>query len=98
MNPSPFPGLMHTLFALEGLCGLTIENKEGIVSFRFDPRKDKDAARITDMVTAWADVSAKYRNGDMSREDYDTWRYSYPAHDNTRRRRSRTSLRWQASR
>ena len=50
---------------------------------RFDPRKGKDAMRIADMVTAWADVSAKYRNGDMSRDDYDTWRYSYPAHDET---------------
>ena len=76
-------GLMHTLFALEDLYGLTIENKEGTVTFRFDPRKGKDAAQIADMVTAWADVSTKYRNGDMSRDDYDTWRYSYPAHDDT---------------
>ena len=74
-------GLMHTLFTLEDLYGLTIENKEGTVTFHFDPRKGKDAARIADMVTAWADASAKYRNGDMSRDDYDTWRYSYPAHD-----------------
>ena len=76
-------GLMHTLFALEDLYGLTIEKTEGTVTFRFDPRKGKDAARIADMVTSWADVSAKYRNGDMSRDDYDTWRYSYPAHDDT---------------
>ena len=74
---------MHTLFALEDLYGLTIENKDGNVTFRFDPRKGKDAAHIADMVTAWADVSAKYRNGDMTRDDYDTWRYSYPAYDKT---------------
>ena len=35
------------------------------------------------MVNARADVSAKYCNGDMSRDDYDTWRYSYPTHDET---------------
>ena len=32
-----FLGLMHTLFALEDLYGLTIENKEGTATFRFDP-------------------------------------------------------------
>lgn len=76
-------GVMHTLFALEDLYGLTVEKQGGSAIFSFDPRKGRDAARIADMVEAWADVSAKYRNGEMSRDDYDAWRYNYPKHDKT---------------
>ena len=69
---------MHTLFALEDRYGLTIEVREGEVLFRIDPRKGKDAARISQLVRAWADVSEKYRAGKISRDDYDEWRYNYP--------------------
>ena len=33
------------------------------------------------MLNAWAEQSEKYRNGDISREDYDKWRYNYPKYD-----------------
>ena len=29
----------------------------------------------------WAEQAEKYRNGDISREDYDKWRYNYPKYD-----------------
>jgi len=76
-------GLMHTLFALEDRYGLTIETRDGEVLFRIDPRKGKDAARISDLICAWASVAEKYRDGEISRDDYDKWRYSYPQYDNT---------------
>ena len=76
-------GLMHTLFALEDLYGLTIEKGENGVSLRVDPRKGKDAAELSEMLNAWAEQSEKYRNGDISREDYDKWRYNYPKYDAT---------------
>ncbi|MBO4212249.1 MAG: helix-turn-helix transcriptional regulator, partial [Oscillospiraceae bacterium] len=56
-------GLMHTLFALEDRYGLTIETRDEEVLFRIDPRKGKDAARISELVCAWAAVSEKYRAG-----------------------------------
>lgn len=77
-------GLMHTLFALEDRYGLTTENGDGEVLLRFDPRKGKDAARISEMVQAWALVSEKYRTGEISKEEYDKWRYNYPQYDSTR--------------
>ena len=43
-------GLMHTLFALEDRYGLTIEARDGEVVFRIEPRKGKDAARVSEMV------------------------------------------------
>ena len=74
-------GLMHTLFTLEDRYGLTLEKTENGVSMRVDPRKGKDAAELSKMLNAWAEQSEKYRNGDISREDYDKWRYNYPKYD-----------------
>ena len=74
-------GLMHTLFTLEDRYGLTVEKTENGVSLRVDPRKGKDAAELSEMLSAWAEQAEKYRNGDISREDYDKWRYNYPKYD-----------------
>lgn len=76
-------GLMHTLFTLEDRYGLTIEKGENGVSMRVDPCKGKDAAELSEMLNAWAEQAEKYRKGDISREDYDKWRYNYPKYDET---------------
>ncbi len=76
-------GLMHTLFALEDRYGLTIETRDGEVVFRIDPRKGKDADRISEMVCAWAPIAEKYRAGEISKDDYDKWRYNYPQYDSS---------------
>lgn len=76
-------GLMHTLFTLEDRYGLTVETGETGVSLRVDPRKGKDAAELSEMLTAWAEQAEKYRNGKINREDYDKWRYNYPKYDET---------------
>ena len=76
-------GLMHTLFALEDLYGLTVENRDGEVLLRFDPRKGRDASNISEMVNAWAAVAEKYRAGELTRDEYDRWRYNYPQYDDT---------------
>ena len=74
-------GLMHTLFTLEDRYGLTVEKTENGVSMRVDPRKGKDAAELSEMLNAWAEQVEKHHNGDISREDYDKWRYNYPKYD-----------------
>ena len=74
-------GLMHTLFTLEDRYGLTIEKGENGVSMCVDPRKGKDAAELYEMLNAWAKQAEKCHNGDISREDYDKWRYNYPKYD-----------------
>ena len=76
-------GLMHTLFTLEDRYGLTVEKTENGVSMRVDSRKGKDAAELSEMLNAWAKQAEKYHNGDISREDYDKWRYNYPKYDET---------------
>lgn len=74
-------GLMHTLFTLEDRYGLTVEKTENGVSMRVDPRKGKDATELSEMLNTWAEQAEKYHNGDISREDYDKWRYNYPKYD-----------------
>ena len=76
-------GLIHTLFTIEDRYGLTIEKGENGVSMRVDSRKGKDAAELSEMLNAWAKQAEKYHNGDISREDYDKWRYNYPKYDET---------------
>lgn len=76
-------GLMHTLFTLEDRYGLTIEKGENGVSMRVDPRRGKEAAEFSEMLNAWAEQAEKYHSGDISREDYDKWRYNYPKYDET---------------
>ena len=74
-------GLMHTLFTLEDRYGLTLEKTENGVSMRVDPRKGKEATELSEMLNAWAEQAEKYHNGEISREDYDKWRYNYPKYD-----------------
>ena len=76
-------GLMHTLFTSEARYGLTVEKTENGASMRDDSRKGKDAAELSEMINAWAEQAEKYRKGDISREDYDKWRYNYPKYDET---------------
>ncbi len=74
-------GLMHTFFSLEDRYGLTIETRDGEVIFYIDSRKGRDAARVFEMVYARAPIAEKYRAGEISRGEYDKWRYNYPQYD-----------------
>ena len=74
-------GLMHTLFTLEDRYGLIIEKTGNGVSMYADPRKGSDASELSEMLTAWAEQSEKYYNGNINRDEYDKWRYNYPKYD-----------------
>lgn len=76
-------GLMHTLFTLEDIYGLQIGEAEGEVFLRVDPSKGKNAAELHKMLCTWRQVAAMLQAGEISREDYDRWRYYYPEFDST---------------
>ena len=75
-------GLMHTLFALEDLYGLKTNIADGEVTLRFDASNMADRS-LTEMVIAWAEQAAKYKSGEISKENYDKWRYRFPEFDTT---------------
>ena len=78
-----YAGLMHTLFALEDLYGLTVRETDGEVCLCVDPRKSRDAAELHRLLTVWLQKAEQCRAGEIPQEQYDRWRYCYPALDNS---------------
>ena len=76
-----YVGLMHTLFTLEDNYGLKVTEQDGELSLQVDFRKNKDAARLHEMLWTWREQAAKLEAGEISQEEYDRWRYHYPEFD-----------------
>ena len=76
-------GLMHTLFALEDTCGLRVEEMDGEVCLGVDPSQGARAASLREMLRAWREQAARLEAGEITREEYDRWRYHYPEFDTT---------------
>ena len=52
-------GLMHTLFTLEDIYGLTASESDGELCLKINKNKNKDAAELLQMLTAWQEQAAK---------------------------------------
>ena len=76
-----YTGLMHTLFTLEDRYGLEVCQCEDEVHLRVHIHKGRDAAELHRMLTAWGAVAAKLKAGEITKEEYDRWRYRYPELD-----------------
>ena len=76
-----YTGLMHTLFTLEDLYGLKVRELDGKVCLTVDVRQNKDSAHLHEMLCSWREQAAKLEDGEISKEDYDKWRYHYPELD-----------------
>ena len=77
-------GLMHTLFTLEDRYGLTVKEVDGAPCLCVDPSKGRDAEELYRSLCAWREQTAKLEAGEISKEEYDRWRYRYPEYDTTR--------------
>lgn len=78
-------GLMHTLFALEDLRGLTIGKLDEEICLRLDKSKEDTYLSMLEMLSAWVEQAEKLRIGEITKEDYDRWRYNYPQYDTTQK-------------
>ena len=76
-----YVGLMHTLFTLEDRYGLEVCECEDEVHLRVHIHKGRDAAELHRMLSAWGAVAAKLKAGEITKEEYDRWRYRYPELD-----------------
>lgn len=76
-------GLMHTLFVLGDIYGITISEMDGEVCLKINKDKGKDAAKLLKMLSAWKEQANKLSAEEISRDDYDQWRYNYPKFDTT---------------
>lgn len=86
-------GLMHTLFALEDIYGMKIDKLDDEVCIRLDKNRGTSYISLLERFTAWQKEVEKYRNGEISKEEYDHWRYTYPEIEVQRTREALDSLR-----
>lgn len=71
-------GLMHTLFALEDLYGFEINSIDGELCLTLDKSKSNTYLSMFKMLSAWQQEAEKLKNGEITKEEYDAWRYTYP--------------------
>lgn len=76
-------GLMHTLFTLEDIYGLTVSEADGEVCLKVNKDKGKDAAELLKMLYAWKEQADKLNAEEINKDQYDQWRYHYPKYDTT---------------
>lgn len=80
-----YTGLMHTLFALEDMYGLKITNIDGQPYLTLDRSVSSPGSSMDEMLHAWMQLADKLENGEISKEEYDEWRYKYPETDTHQR-------------
>ena len=68
---------------LEDIYGLTVSEADGEVCLKVSKDKGKDAAELSKMLYAWKEQADKLSSEEISREEYDNWRYYYPKYDTT---------------
>ena len=73
---------MHTFFALEDRYGLKIGEIDGELCLWLDKSKGSDYLNLFDMFISWQREAAKLEAGEITKEEYDQWRYKYPEFDN----------------
>ena len=78
-----YVGLMHTLFALEDMYGLKIINVDGEPYLCLDRSISTPGSSADEMLRAWMQQADKLKNGEISKDQYDRWRYTFPAEDTT---------------
>ena len=78
-------GLMHTLFTLEDLRALQIAEIDGEICLKLDKSKGRIYEEMNQMLHAWHEQAAKLEAGEITKEEYDHWRYRYPEFDTTQR-------------
>lgn len=73
-----YEGLMHTLFALEDMYGLKIKGIDGSNMLYFEGKLSLAGANMDIRLSKWREISNMYDSGEITKEQYDTWRYTYP--------------------
>ena len=75
--------LLPLSVGMESVCELMEYELDGELALQVDFRKNKDAARLHEMLWTWREQAAKLEAGEISQEEYDRWRYHYPEYDSS---------------
>ena len=77
-NLDTYNRLMHTLFAIEDVYGLTIDRINGQLCLVADENKPECFAKIFSRLNEWNEMKEKLKDGRIDETQYDSWRYNYP--------------------
>lgn len=69
-------GVMHILFLLEDVYGLEITDSDGKPCLMLS-KESKQHSEIKQRLTEYLAVANKLRNDQITKEEYDRWRYQY---------------------
>jgi transcriptional regulator with XRE-family HTH domain len=72
-----YVGLAHTLFALEDLYGVKINSLDGELCITLD-KHSKSYLSMFDIFSAWQAQAERLKNGEITADEYNDWRYNYP--------------------
>jgi len=92
-------GVAQTLFAMEDLYGLKLDEfdgDDGKVYMTLDKTKLYDYREMIGIFFAWDSEAQKLKRGEITQEDYDNWRYRYPAIESERTKAALDALRQKA--
>lgn len=70
--------LMHTLFAIEDIYGLTIDRINGKLCLVPDESRPECFTGLYGCLNEWNEIKEKLKNGEITEGQYDNWRYNYP--------------------
>ena len=72
-----YKGILHTFFALEDMYGFKISTNPDELTISLDmdnPAYDS----LNELFSHWQREAIALANGEISKEEYDNWRYNYP--------------------
>lgn len=72
-----YVGVMHTLFALEDTFGIKVNKIDGELCISLD-KTNSAYLSMFEMLNSWQMEYEKFQNGEITKEEYDYWRYNYP--------------------
>lgn len=78
-------GLMHTLFTLEDLRALKIDEVDGEVCIKLDKSQGKVYHEMSEMLFSWREQAKKLDAEEITKKEYDQWRYNYPKFDTSQK-------------
>lgn len=74
-----FRGLIHTLFALEDIYGFRIDECNGEICLKIDKGAQmRQSFSLCCDLQEWLEEAKKLERGEISKAQYDQWRYNYP--------------------
>jgi transcriptional regulator with XRE-family HTH domain len=76
-NFESYNGMMHALFLLEDEYGFAVKEIDGQLCL-VPENKNTTSRTVSKMLSSWNSEFEKLKSGEITKEEYDMWRYSYP--------------------